>query len=145
MIEGDFVDPRQDFESARRFVLEKYHDRRFDRRTAGLYAGNFFDHDRCVGREGQDRLHPVADLIEGKIGNVLLAAERVDFLRRGGAVAGRDAVEKTLSYSLLVQVAADEHEAIEAFLFVGPRAAWTTFEEHVHALKDKLIGVFAQV
>ena len=102
MIEGDFVDPRQDFESTRRFVLEKYHDRRFHRRAAGLHARNFFDHDRRVGREGQDRLHPVADLIEGKIGNVLLAAERVDFLRRGGAVSSRNAVEKTLSDFLLV-------------------------------------------
>src|SRR6266545_8044076 len=52
MIEGDFVDAREDFESARRLVLEKYQDCGFHRRTTGLYARNLFNDDRRVGREG---------------------------------------------------------------------------------------------
>src|SRR6266545_4209990 len=52
MIESDFVDAREDFESARRLVLEKYQDRRFHRRTTDLYARNLFNDDRRVGREG---------------------------------------------------------------------------------------------
>jgi hypothetical protein len=51
VVEVNFIDAREDFESARRLVLEKDHNRGFNRRTAGLHTRNLFDDDRRVGRE----------------------------------------------------------------------------------------------
>ena len=87
VVEGDLVDPRQNFEYARRFVLKKDHDGGLHRRAAGLDARHLFDDDERLRRKRQNRLHPVANLIQSKGRNVLLSSERIDF-RRAAAVAG---------------------------------------------------------
>src|SRR4030095_6629858 len=51
VIEGDFVDARENFKSPRWLVLEKNHDRSFDGVASVFYTGNLFDHNRRVGRK----------------------------------------------------------------------------------------------
>ena len=102
VIKRDFVDSGENFESPRRLVLEKNHDRRFHRRTTGLHAGNLFDDDGRIRREGQNGLNPVAYLVQRKGRNVLLPTERVDIVGRGRAIVRSDAVHETLSDFLFV-------------------------------------------
>ena len=102
VIKRDFVDPGENFESPRRLVLEKNHDRGLHRRTTGLYAGHLLYNDGRLRREGQDGLNPVAYLVQRKRRNVLLPPERVDIVGRGRAIVRSDAVHETLSDFLFV-------------------------------------------
>src|SRR5262245_36074000 len=142
MIESDLVNAGEDFESPRRFVLEKNQNRGFHWRTTSLHAGDFFDNDGRVRRESEYRLNPVAYLVQCEGRNVLLPTKRVDLVGRDRAIV-RNAAHETLSDFFFVQVAADKNQAIEPFFIRSPGTPWPALEQHVDALEDELIRVFA--
>src|SRR5262245_50530972 len=121
VIESDLINAGENFESPRRFVLEKNHNRGFHWRTTSLHAGDFFDNDGRVRRESQYRVNPVAYLVQREGRNVLLPTQRLDLVGRGRAIFC-DAVHETLSDFFFIQVSADKNQAIEPFFIRSPGA-----------------------
>src|SRR3990172_7266380 len=133
IVEGDVVDGPLDLEEAGRFALKKDHKSRFDRRAASLHAGDLFDDNRGVARKFQNRLNPIADLIQRVGGNVHLASERIT-PGRGIFIVCSETIFEAFGDLIPPQLSADEHEAIEALLAGGPLASWTPVEQEMHAL-----------
>ena len=95
VVEGHFMNPREDLEHAGRFIFEKYHEGSFDGWTACFDAGNFLDDDGSIGRKFQDRLNPITDLVKDETRDIHFATERIDF---GGTVSVSS--DKTILKSL---------------------------------------------
>src|SRR3989338_8286164 len=144
VVEGDVVDDPLDLEEAGWFAFKKDHESRFDRWTAGLHAGNLFDDNRGVARKFQNRLNPIADLIQRVGGNVHLAPERIT-PGRGVPIVRSETIFEALGDLIPAQLSTDEHEAIEALLTGGPLASRTPIEQEMHALENKLVRVVAHV